>query len=184
MAIPPPLRIWLRQDLARWTFGAAAMVLAMWGTSPAMAAETVLLRYRSLERAVPVADLATFSATGEPPDRLAGLLRASGQDAGELQRLLTEPVAADVVLLDRGLNSWPGEWLLDRFSGAIYPPRQGASRQALRAALVLSASDDGQLSLLEILETYPTPEVVVEVERVAAAYGYLQELTRLLDWIR
>lgn len=141
--------------------------------SGARAADTILLRYRAFGRAVPVADLATLAATGEAPESLDGLLKMAGQDPATLQELLTREVSVNPTLLDRTLNSWPGEWALDQLGEAIHPPSGEASRQALRAAIVLSAADDQQLSLLEVLEQYPTLQVVLEGDRIESAYRQL-----------
>ncbi|MHC5671232.1 alpha/beta hydrolase [Nostoc sp.] len=48
----------------------------------------------------------------------------------------------------------------------MYTPSQRADRQALGAALVLSASQDRQVSLTEIINNHPTNEVEVEVDGV------------------
>lgn len=145
------------------------------------AADTVLLRYRAFGRAVPVADLATLATTGEAPESLDGLLKMAGQDPAALQDLLTREASVNPTLLDRTLNSWPGEWALDQLGEAIHPPSGEASRQALRAAIVLSAADDQQLSLLEVLEKYPTPQVVVEGDRIESAYRRLVNVLNPLD---
>jgi hypothetical protein len=143
------------------------------GMTEGRAAERVLLRYRGFGRAVPVADLATLAETGEAPDSLAGLLNTAGQDPEGLRTMLNRELPANLLVLDRALNSLPGEWLLDQVGEAIHPPSGVASRQALRSALVLSAADDGQINLLEILETYPTPEVVLEGDLIHDAYNQL-----------
>ncbi|MHC5722793.1 MAG: alpha/beta hydrolase [Nostoc sp.] len=48
----------------------------------------------------------------------------------------------------------------------MYTPSRRADRQALRAALLLSATQDRQVSLIEIIKNYPTNEVQVEVDGV------------------
>jgi hypothetical protein len=141
---------------------------------PAWAAERVLLKYRGFSRAVAVQDLATLAETGETPDELAGLLDMAGQPPEGLRSLLTESIETNPLILDRALNSYPGEWVLDQLGDAIHPPAGQASRQALRSAIVLSATDDGELTLLEILENYPTPEVVLEGDKIHQAYNRLQ----------
>lgn len=142
----------------------------------AMAADTVLLRYRGFGRAVPTADLTRLAETGEAPDSVQGLLNTANQDPAALQDVLIRPIAVDPNLLSSTLNSWPGEWALDQLGQVIRPPSDQANRQALRAALVLSASEDGQLTLLEVLQNYPTPEVVLEGDRVEEAYNQLSTL--------
>ncbi|MBD0269552.1 MAG: alpha/beta hydrolase, partial [Cyanobacteria bacterium Co-bin8] len=86
---------------------AAKVALAVLSTSAlvglaggdAIAAETVLLRYRGFGRAVPVADLATLAETGEAPASVSGLLRTANQDPAGLQDVLTRTLTVDPNLL-------------------------------------------------------------------------------------
>jgi hypothetical protein len=157
----------------------------MLGVAPAsLAAEEVMLRYRGFSRTVAVADLATLAETGEAPASVAGLLNQANQRPETLQSVLNHTITTDAVILDKALNSLPGEWLLDQLGQTIRPVSGEASRQALRSALVLSASDDGELTLLEALQAYPTETVVLEVDQVESVLAridtLLQPLSRLL----
>ena len=145
------------------------------------AASEVMLKYRGFSRTLPVADLTTLAATGEASQSLGALLRQAGQDPASLRSLLSQPLAADPILLDRALNSWPGEWLLDQLGTAVHPVAPEASRQALRSALVLSASPDRQITLLEVLQTYPTTTVVLEGDLIESAYRQLAQFLQALD---
>ncbi len=149
----------------------------------AAAAENVMLRYRGFSRTVAVADLATLAETGEVPASLAGLLRQVGQPPDHLRTLLNHALTADVVTLDKVLSSLPGEWMLDQVGQAIRPVREAASRQALRAALVLSASDDGEITLLEVLQAYPTETVVLEVEQIQSVYERFSSLVQPISQV-
>jgi len=66
--------------------------------------------------------------------------------------------------------------MLDRVSEVIHTPTNRANRQSLRSALVISALNDNQITLIEILENYPTADVHVEGDRLA---DILQQITRL-----
>lgn len=83
------------------------------------------------------------------------------QDPKAIRQYLTKPVKVNPVFLDRVLNSQIGNIILDQISQVTYTPSRRADRQALRAALVLSASQDRQVSLIEIIKNYPTNEVEV-----------------------
>ncbi|HEY9738345.1 MAG TPA: alpha/beta hydrolase [Trichocoleus sp.] len=161
----------------------APIVVGLAGAS-AIAADTVLLRYRGFGRAVPTADLASLAATGDAPESVQGLLNTAGQDPAALQDVLTRNLSVDPNLLDSTLNSWPGEWALDQLGQVIRPPSNQANRQALRAALVLSAAEDGQINLLEVLQNYPTPQVVLEGDRAEEAYNQLAALLAPLSILK
>jgi hypothetical protein len=101
-------------------------------------------------------------------------LRLSDTKPEDLQKVLTQEVDLDGVSLSRTLNSLPGEILLDQV-GKIIRTRSGrASREALRAALVNSALSDDQITLIEVIENYPTDEVYVEGDRLANAYNSIR----------
>lgn len=162
----------------------AALALPLWlglMAGAAIAADTVLLRYRGFGRAIPVAAFTTLAETGQPPDPLDGLLRTANQDPKALQDVLIRPLTVDPNQLDEVLNSWPGEWALDQLGEIIRPPAGQASRQALRSALVLSAANDGQITLLEVLQQYPTREVVLEGDRAEEAYSQLSRLLGVIS---
>ncbi len=149
--------------------------------APALAAESVRLNYRGFSRTVPVALLTALAETGEATGPLGGLLNQAGQNPTELRSLLTRPLPASPIVLDRALNSGPGEWALDQLGDSIHTGTGEADRQALRSALVLSASDDNQITLLEVLQQYPTEEVVLEGDRIQDAYNSLASFLRPLS---
>ena len=164
---------------------AAAMVLSLGlgalVASPVSAAQRVRINYRGFSRTVPVALLEALAGTGQTSGVLRGLLNQAGQNPEELRSLLTRPLAADPVMLDRSLNSRPGGWVLDYLGQSIHTGTGEANRQALRSALVVSASDDKQITLLEVLQNYPTEEVVLEGDNIQAAYSRLASFLRPLS---
>ena len=136
----------------------------------AIAAEKIVMKYGPLRRSLPVEDLRTLSDTGKTSRKLRRYLKLAKQSPDSLRTRLNQPVAMSVVTLDSRLNSLPGRLLLDEAGRYIHPPGQQGSRQALRSALVLSASDDNQITLIESLENYPTPDVEVDVDKTVALY--------------
>ncbi|NDJ19208.1 alpha/beta hydrolase [Myxacorys almedinensis] len=155
----------------------AAIIFA---SSPAFSAEQVVLKYRVLRESVSVSELTTFANTGQASPDLQTYFRLSRQNPEAVRQTLTRQVSVNPVLLDRVLNSPLGNGILDQLGQAIQTPRGGAERQALRAALTLSASDDGKVSILEILQKYPTQEVVVDGDRVEGTYRQLNQLAERL----
>ncbi len=146
--------------------------------APARAATEIMLTYQGFSRNIPIADLVSLTTTGEASPSLAALLAQAGQQPEDLRSLLLHPLSTDPVILDRVLNSWPGEWVLDQLATALHPVSAVASRQALRSSLVLAATPDGQLNLIEVLQTYPTEGVVLEGDRIESAYNQLETLLR------
>lgn len=141
----------------------------------AIASEEVELRFGMFARTVDVADLEVFVRTGRPTDRLEALLRMAKIEPVKARDMLGTIYPADLIQLDKLLNSPLGEAILDRVALAVHTPSHDASRQALRAAIILSAADNGSLSALELLQRYPTSLVVVDIVELQALLKELEQ---------
>jgi hypothetical protein len=151
------------------------------GVTRAQAAERLVLTYGPVGDSVEVAELRTFVETGEIPRTLRPYLRLTNTDPEAVRVLLNKEVTVSLRFLDRALNTLPGEYALFQLGTVIHTPTRTANIQALRAAVVLSASDDNKLSLLEFLENYPTRDVVIDgvaVQRVAQFVGRVRSDVR------
>jgi hypothetical protein len=164
--------------------GLFTLLGVFYGSSRADAADSVVLKYRFLRETVSVPELTTFAETGELSSSLRAYLRMASREPEELRRTLTQEVQVDPILLYRVLNSAPGELLLDRVSQVIHTPTNRANRQSLRAALVSSALPDGNITLIETLQNYPTPEVHVEGERLVEVVRNINRVLGRLPDIR
>lgn len=144
--------------------------------SSAIAADMIVLTYGPLAIDLPIADLEAFAEEGEASDELANLLDLAGQEPDQLRTTLNEPVPVNLTVLDLALNSPPGEWVLDRVSETIHPASGEAGRLALRSALIGSAATDDEITLLEVMQTYPSPEIVVQGDRLLETYNRLNDV--------
>lgn len=160
----------------------ALVVVLMTGillnSSNAIAAEQVVLKYKVLREKISVRELTRLTETGIPSPALAAYLKLAGKEPQDIRQPLTQVVKVNPLLLDRVLNSWVGNAVLDQMSQAIHTPSNRANRQALRAAISLSAQRDGELTLIEVLQNYPAQEVEVEGDRLVEAF---RQLSRLSD---
>lgn len=150
-------------------------------STPVLAAEQIVLKYGIFRESLSAQELSTFAQTGELSRSLRVNLALARQDPKAIRQYLTEPVKVNPVFLDRVLNSRIGNIILDQISQVIYTPSRRADRQALRAALALSASQDRQVSLIEIIKNYPTNEVEVDGDRLEGAYRQLRRLQTSLQ---
>jgi hypothetical protein len=178
----------LRSTAWQWTVSASLVLIGLLIALPhATAAEQVRLKYSLLERSISVDELTKFVETGKASRQLRAYLRDAGQDPERLQELLSDEIEVRQLFLDEVLNSAPGEIILDRLGEFVHTPSGEANRQALRSALVLSAREDDRISLIEILQNYPTQEVHVNGNRLASAYRQIQaiqtSITNVLDVI-
>ncbi|MGK7901498.1 MAG: alpha/beta hydrolase [Hormoscilla sp.] len=173
----------LKKILFRYGLFLAGCGNILLSTLPAEPSEQVVMNYQIFQRSVSVSELATFADTGELSHQLEAYMDTAKLDPDNLRRTLTTPVPVDLIFLDRLLNSQMGEAILDRLSLAVHTPSHQADRQALRSALILSASDDGQITLMETIEKYPTQQVHVEGDRLQDAYNQLRRLARPIQGI-
>ena len=147
----------------------------------AIAADQVVLKYRIFEESISVKELTTFAETGELSSSLKINLALARQNPKVVRQYLTEPVKVNFLLLDRLLNSSIGEVVLDEVSQVVHTRSRRANRQALRSAFTLSASSDGNLTLVETIQKYPTAVVQFEGDRLYSAYRQLRQLAGLLE---
>jgi hypothetical protein len=142
----------------------------------AIAAEQVILKYHFYEATVDVDDLVQLAETGEVSRSLRAHFNLAGQDPERARALLTREISFNPRTLDRVLYSPIGNLVLDEIGESIHTPSQSADRQAIRAAINLSIQDDGRLTLLEIIQNYPTQEVHVDGNNLRRTYNQLQSL--------
>jgi Alpha/beta hydrolase of unknown function (DUF1400) len=135
------------------------------------------MKYKIFRESVSIPELTTFVETGEASSELQSYLRTSRQRPEDVRRTLGQEIDVNVVTLDRVLNSPAGHLMLDQISLALHPPQNTASRQAMRAALVLSASRDHKISLIEVLQNYPTSEIELEGDRIAQVYRQISAIS-------
>jgi Alpha/beta hydrolase of unknown function (DUF1400) len=158
-----------------------ASTYIIFSSVPAFAAERVVLKYRAFRESIPVEALSTFALTGKITSILPVDIAVGGKNSQAIRRYLTEPVKVNPVILDKVLNSPVGNVILDQLSQVIHTPSRKADRQALRSALVLSANKDSQITLLEVIQNYPSSEVEVEGDRLESAYNTLHRLQSSLQ---
>lgn len=170
-------RLFLKSAIALGSIAAASLLA---NPERAIAAESVVLNYGIFSETISVAELRTLVDTGEPSPTLEYYLERAEQDPAVLQQALASPLNVDGTWLYRALNSPPGEFLLDRIGTIVRTPTGKANREALRAALVSSALEDGQLQLVEVMENYPTAEVYVEGDRLLEMQAQLQSVLERL----
>ncbi len=96
-------------------------------------------------------------------------------DPEEFRGLLTTEAKMEMKFLDGILNNLIGEYILFQVGQVIYTSKNTANIQALRSALILSAAGDNKISMLEILQNYPSQKVVLEGMKLVRAAKNLTE---------
>ena len=135
----------------------------------AIASETVIFKYSGATQSVSLDELQTFVNTGETSPAIDFLLDFSNQNPFMIRWILTQQFPANTKLIYDLLNTAPGEYVLSQTGNVVSSKTERANITALRGALVSSATDDNLISLIELLEKYPTKEVYVDGKILAKA---------------
>lgn len=167
----------------RWTLFLAAGAGIVFYSSAAVAAEKVVLKYSAIRVTLPVSELEMFAQTGKMSPGLEMLLSQAKKDPEAIRRSLMRSVKVSQRFVDETLNSKLGDIVLDEVGQVIRTPSGKANREALREALVRSAANDNEITLLEAMKNYPAAEVDVEGDRLVEAYGKLVALSEQLGGV-
>ncbi|MDJ0616216.1 MAG: alpha/beta hydrolase [Calothrix sp. MO_192.B10] len=131
------------------------------GNTPQIA-QQVVFSFGLMQESLAISDLTSFAETGKIPkgwDTYFNLLKLKPEDFRAILRTESE---VSMKFLDDILNNLIGEYILFQVGQVIHTSKNIANIQALRSALVLSAADDNKISILELLQNYPSQRVIVE----------------------
>ncbi len=128
--------------------------------SSAEAAERLTLRVGPVRQSVAIADLTYFAETGNAPPSMQLLAPVLTEDMQQAfnERLYIDPSVSEKLMTDL-LDSPAGERLLDTLKIAI----PNAAESDIRDALVIAAQNEQGISLLGVLQTFPTETVTVDM---------------------
>jgi len=147
---------------AVWIASLALLTAGSLGVAnPSLAAEEVVLTYGPLAASFPLEDLQTLARSGQPSQSLAFYLGIAGVDPAMAQQTLNMAVPLSQTFLDDLLNAPTGDRLLTRLTDVVHTPSREGSVPALRSAIVQAAGADQQITLLELMEHYPTQQMYI-----------------------
>ncbi|MBE9222975.1 alpha/beta hydrolase [Cyanobacterium stanieri LEGE 03274] len=142
----------------------------------AIASERVTIRYHNHRMSMTVAELSEFGRSGQMSSSIQRYFRATEQNPQRMQWALTKEIPINPITLSRTLNSPLGLIFLNPLGEIITTPSNRANIEALRGALVTSALDDNKISLMEIVENYPTDEVQIHGDRILETYKTMAKI--------
>lgn len=160
--------------------GLTASLGILLSSGSARSAENITLIIGPLNRSISVNDIEGLTSGKKAKGDLRTVLRFAGQDSEKAGQLLGMEIPFSVVQADQLLNSSLGASLLDKLGQIMAPRSSGqAGAQALRAAIILSLADDGQISAVEMLRSYPT-DMRVNVGALQQASKEFKDIPKLL----
>jgi hypothetical protein len=158
---PMPFR---HRSLSLFAGFAVGLSAALAAPLPLRAAETVVLEFGPFSRSISTETLVSFAETGEVAPQLAPFLRRldAPQQAG-LRTILSRSRSVNLVPISQWFNSPMGDRSLEFFGQLVKTEAGLNGRQALRAAIVAAAAEDGNISLIDIIRHFPTASLRLDL---------------------
>ncbi|ABG52065.1 MAG: alpha/beta hydrolase [Trichodesmium sp. St16_bin4-tuft] len=119
-----------------------------------------------IKASIKVKDLRLFAETGETTKTISQALAISKVNPNTVRGLMTLEVGAGVTNLAKVLYSNLGQNVTKGVAEVLQTKHNYESDKALRSAIILAAADDNRISVLEILEKYPTEEMHIDVGKI------------------
>ena len=146
------------------SFLGAIALTQFWGFNTSVrAADTVVLRFGPFAESISLEELQNTADTGKFPTGLELYTGRISEDQSRFfVRLLRTKVPIDVVTVNSLLNTQMGITILNNVSQAVVR-KDDAGVQALRAALVLGATQPQGLSVINFIAAYPSQRLEIDV---------------------
>lgn len=146
----------------------------------AKAADRVVLRLESSQVTVPITNIQTFVATGEPQTpEFQDFAQKHPRLREILQKTLDKPITFDGRFKERLSKSSVGEFLLNQVDQIVNSGGTGV--QSLRIAFQESLKNDNQVSFLELLSNYPGSQVYLDVAALERGYDKIQTFVERIE---
>ncbi|MEG4058030.1 MULTISPECIES: alpha/beta hydrolase [unclassified Microcoleus] len=167
-----------RRSIAQKYLGLCAFT-AVCTAAPAMGAERIYVTYGPLEESVPIESLALLAKEGKIDSNLDGFAQyIKESQLAEIRSALQAKAEISPVTIAQFLYTPQGEVLLRRLGRVIQTKARQPGFYAIRAALILAASDPEGLTILNVLRKFPTYGIRIDIAR---ALGIANELTSLIN---
>lgn len=152
--IASPVKHLLNRVLVPLVLGVIAPLIM---APPTQAAERLFLFLGPLQLSVDMDSLEKFADDGTIEKDLALYLNRVDEDTREeFRKALRQPVEINALALSRILNTPIGEMVLTQLGNVVTLPSGGNGQYALRAAITQAAFDDEGLTILNLLQSFPT----------------------------
>ncbi len=158
--------------------GAIAGVSMLLSASVGRAADEVVFRYGIFRQRLSVIELTNFAEKGEMSPVVERYLKRTNSNPEEVRRILNKPIAMSRGTLNTALKNPLGNMVLDELGGIIRTPDNTDNREALRIALLQSAQKNNQLTILSMIQNYPTDEIHLDVKQAIRTYERVSKIQK------
>ncbi|WP_373529944.1 alpha/beta hydrolase [Nostoc sp.] len=165
--------VWLKLALRIFSIGLLPTLTAY----PALGAERIRFNYGLLERSIPISSLETYARTGKVDENLAAYRNyVDKKQLAQLRKVLLTPISLNQVEVSQFLYTPIGERLLEKLGKVIQTESNLSGFYAIRAALILSAADQKEFTLLNVLSKFPASAISINLNQSLAIAESLQNL--------
>ncbi|MEA5576295.1 alpha/beta hydrolase [Anabaena sp. UHCC 0451] len=140
-------------------------------------AERIKFNYGLLEESIPIHSLETYARTGAVDKYLAVYSHyVDKKQLTQLQKSLLAPIPLNKVQVSQFLYTPIGERLLGILGKVIQTESRLSGFYAIRAALILSAADANNFTLLNVLNKFPTNAILINLSESLAVVNILENI--------
>ncbi|MHC0067740.1 alpha/beta hydrolase [Nostoc sp. UIC 10890] len=165
--------VWLKLALRIFSIGLLPTLTA----NQALGAERIRFNYGVLERSIPISSLETYARTGKVDNNLAAYRKYLGKNQlAQLRKVLLTRIPLNQVEVSQFLYTPIGERLLEKLGKVIQTESKLSGFYAIRAALILSAADQKDFTLLNVLSKFPASAISINLNQSLAIAEALQNL--------
>ncbi len=163
---------WCSSRFFSWTqallVGVGASLLCF--SSSATAAETIVVRFKDAEITIDTSEIAKFANTGFLPEQLAQFLNTHRQIPEDIRTVLTDRIKISSKFVEKNIDSSVGQFALLKLDELIQNSSVREDLESLKAAILKEVNRTGSISLLGLIEAYPTPTIHLNLTGLEAAY--------------
>jgi hypothetical protein len=171
----------IKQKLWRLLLKAGIFMVILSGNHQILAADEVIFTQGILTQSVSIEELEEFALTGKMSPSLQFLFNYSKQNPEVVRSVLTQQLPVEQALIADLFHTTMGQLVLGETSQLIHTKSNRANTEALRSALIASAQDDNRVSLLELLENYPTKQVYIESKPLRNTVRSVTNLVNIVE---
>ncbi|MBD2299839.1 alpha/beta hydrolase [Nostoc sp. FACHB-190] len=144
---------------------------------PALGAERIKFNYGLLEESIPISSLESYVKTGKVDESLASYSRYVGKkQLTQLRKALITPIPLSQIEVSQFLYTPIGERLLEKLGKVIQTESNLSGFYAIRAALILSATNKQNFTLLNVLQKFPASAISINLNQSLEIVDALQDL--------
>jgi predicted dienelactone hydrolase len=149
---------------------------------PVRSAEKIYVNYGPLEFSLPVDALEVYAKTGKIEQDLDFFAQyLTNEQREQLRQSLITPIYLTPVAISQFLYSPQGEIILQRVGQIIQTTNRRSGFYALRSALILAAANQEGLTLLNVLQEFPTYGLRINSENGLAIINELDNLLQITE---